>query len=67
VSCSANCVKVTKLGREGLRGHVVCMGIFRNVMLCRRENSREQKVVHRSLFSAQWKMLVGDLEIEGKY
>ena len=65
--CSANCVKVTKLGREGLRGHIDCMGVFRNVMRCRRENCREQKVVHRLLFTAQWKILVGDLEIQGKY
>jgi len=67
VPCSANCVKVTKLGREGLRGHIDCMGVFRNVMRCRRENCREQKVVHRLLFTAQWKILVGDLEIQGKY
>jgi hypothetical protein len=60
-------VKVTKLGREGLRGHIVCMGVLKNVMFCRRENCREQKVVHRSLFSAQWEILVGDLEIERKY
>jgi hypothetical protein len=60
-------VKVAKLGREGLRRHIVCMGVFRNVMLCGRENCRKQKVVHRSLFTAQWKILVGDLEVEGKY
>jgi hypothetical protein len=42
------------------------VGVFRNIMLCRRENCREQKVVYRSLFTAQWKILVGDLELEGK-
>jgi hypothetical protein len=60
-------VKVTKLGGKGLRGHTVCLRVFRNAMLCKRENCREQKVVHRSLFTAQWKILVGDLEVEGKY
>jgi hypothetical protein len=56
--CSPN-VKVTKLRRKELGGHVACMGGFSNCMLCRSEklNGRGNSsltVSHNSVEEVSW-------------
>ena len=56
---SPNNVKVTKLQRKGLAWQVGCMGVFGNYILCQSEKWMEEKIVHRLLFTVEWKTLFG--------
>jgi hypothetical protein len=55
----ANYVKVTKLRREGLKEHVICVGVFRIccMSVVREMNGRDSGT--QIMFTVQWKIEVG--------
>jgi hypothetical protein len=64
VCCSPNNIKVKKLRRMELAGHVACKEDFRNSVLCRAEKLNGGESSFLTLFYNSMEGLAGELDID---